>query len=233
MFTNLGPVAWIGDRLFVVHRANDTTRAFLIDAKGQTSAGFVVPPGARQLKPSPDGRQIVFIHGAARHVRIAVADFDGANVRDVTGEVAGAQNPDWSRDGKHIAVTLIDSTGVGQIASIDVDDGQSRVVTHFDPAEGLPQWASWSPNGQRLVIQAGKYNPTHIEESNAHLWVVDLADGRALKLAPHVRTYLDETPAWFADGQRIAFQSNRTGILQVWTMKPDGTDARQLTTWHP
>jgi Tol biopolymer transport system component len=36
-------------------------------------------------------------------------------------------------------------------------------------------------------------------------------------------------PARFPDGKRIAYQSNRSGRMEVWVMNADGSDARQLT----
>ena len=39
----------------------------------------------------------------------------------------------------------------------------------------------------------------------------------------------NERPEWSPDSQRIAFISNRAGSAQVWTMKADGSDARQIT----
>jgi dipeptidyl aminopeptidase/acylaminoacyl peptidase len=37
-------------------------------------------------------------------------------------------------------------------------------------------------------------------------------------------------PRWMPDSQRIAFISNRTGGAQVWMMKSDGSDSRQVTS---
>ena len=36
-------------------------------------------------------------------------------------------------------------------------------------------------------------------------------------------------PDWSPDGQRIAFESNRDGTFQIWTVSLDGSDLRQLT----
>ena len=63
----------------------------------------------------------------------------------------------------------------------------------------------------------------------AHVWLVDANTGAARKLAPHDRAYLDETPAFFPDGKRIAFQSDRTGRMEIWVMNVDGTGAKQVT----
>jgi Tol biopolymer transport system component len=239
-FVNLGPPTWIGDRVLIFRRINDTTRLSLVDLSGTPTE--LVSPGthpsqvsvdALQVRPSPDGRQLVFVHGDRRRPRVAVANLDGTGFHDLTESTVVGVNPDWSRDGKRIAFTVVDSSSHGQIGVVDADGTNYHVVTHLDPTNGLPQWVSWAPDGKRLVIQVGIYNRQKIEESTAHLWVLDLATGQATKLAPHVGMSLDETPSWFPDGTRIAFQSNRTGVLQVWTMNADGTDPRQVTALHP
>ena len=42
----------------------------------------------------------------------------------------------------------------------------------------------------------------------------------------------DRWPTWSPDSSRIAFYSNRGGIQQIWTIRPDGTDLTRLTD-HP
>ena len=239
-FVNLGPPTWVGHQVLVFRRINDTTRLSLVDLPGAPdqapiapSASVPVLAGALQLRPSPDGRQLVFLHGSRGRPRVAVVNIDGTGLHDLTDSTVVGINPDWSRDGKRIAFTVVDSASHGQIAIVDVDGANYRVITHFDPSNGLPQWANWAPDGKRLVIQAGVYNRQKIEESTAHLWLVDVGTGQATKLAPHAGMSLDETPCWFPDGKRIAFQSNRTGVMQVWTMNADGTDPRQVSALHP
>lgn len=234
-FVNLGPPTWIGDRVLIWRRIDDTTHVSLVDLSGRPSevssaATPQVLVDAVQLRPSPDGRRLVLVHGDRRRPRVAVAHVDGTGFHDLTDGTVVGVNPDWSRDGKHIAFTVVDSASHGQIAVVDADGSNYHVITHLDPGNGLPQWANWAPDGKRIVIQIGIYNRQKIEDSNAHLWVVEVATGRATKLAPHEGMSLDETPSWFPDGKRIAFQSNRSGVMHVWTMNADGTDARQVTT---
>ena len=40
---------------------------------------------------------------------------------------------------------------------------------------------------------------------------------------------VDSHPAWFPNGTRIAFASARDGDFEIYTMRSDGTDVRQLT----
>jgi TolB protein len=58
---------------------------------------------------------------------------------------------------------------------------------------------------------------------------VDAATGAARKLAAHDQPYLDETPSWFPDGKRIAFQSTRTGRTEIWIINGDGSAPQQVT----
>ena len=81
----------------------------------------------------------------------------------------------------------------------------------------------------RLAIQSGKYNRNAPAENTAHIWIIDLKSGAATRLSTHTTPYLDETPSWFPDGKRIAFQSDRSGRMEVWVMNSDGSGARQIT----
>ena len=38
----------------------------------------------------------------------------------------------------------------------------------------------------------------------------------------------DRAPAWSPDGRRIAFYSDRSGVYQLWTIRPDGSGLEQI-----
>jgi Tol biopolymer transport system component len=64
------------------------------------------------------------------------------------------------------------------------------------------------------------------------------ADGSALrKLTDDV--YRDRGPSWTPDGSRIIFYSDRSGRYEIWSVRPDGSELRQLsrttgtTLWYP
>jgi TolB protein len=49
---------------------------------------------------------------------------------------------------------------------------------------------------------------------------------------------LDDGPEYTPDGKYIYFNSNRNGTMQIWRMKPDGSDQEQITNdeynnWFP
>jgi TolB protein len=109
---------------------------------------------------------------------------------------------------------------------MNADGSHPRQITHLAAEEGRAQWPVWSPLGRQLAIQVGRYSKT---ENSSHIWTVDVKTGSAIKLAAHDKPLLDETPAWFPDGKRIAFQSDRSGRMAIWSMKVDGTELRQIT----
>jgi TolB protein len=55
--------------------------------------------------------------------------------------------------------------------------------------------------------------------------------GNALATGPRRLTkIINSYPAPSPDGGRVVFQSNRTGVFQIYSMKADGTDVQQLTS---
>jgi Tol biopolymer transport system component len=126
-----------------------------------------------------------------------------------------------------LAFTHADSGAPMQVWTIA--EGVPQPITHIAAEEGSPQWPAWSPDGKWIAVQVGRYSQKEPASNTAHVWLVDASTGNAKKLAAHGRPYLDETPAFFPDGKRIAFQSDRSGRMEIWVMNVDGSDARQIT----
>ena len=174
---------------------------------------------------SPDGKQLLYMAGTWTATRLMVSALDGSKARQVPTGSPIAWNNHWSPDGQRIAFTgRDDSSGKLAVFVMQADGSERRQVTHLAPEEGAAQWPVWSPDGRQLAIQVNV-----LKAHTACIWVVDVASGEARKLAAHERPYLDETPSWFPDGKRIAFQSDRTGRMEVWVMEADGSSPRQVT----
>lgn len=82
-----------------------------------------------------------------------------------------------------------------------------------------------SPDGRRIAY-AGRD-----AQGNIDVYVVnrDGSDVRRLTTTPGT----DDQPAWSPDGTRLAFRSERSGSVQVWTMQADGSAPRQVTGLEP
>jgi dipeptidyl aminopeptidase/acylaminoacyl peptidase len=69
--------------------------------------------------------------------------------------------------------------------------------------------------------------------SDSNLWRIDLpALGASATSAPVVSiasTMLDANPQFSPDGTRVAFQSTRSGVMEIWVADPDGANAAPLT----
>lgn len=82
--------------------------------------------------------------------------------------------------------------------------------------EGTNIAVSVSPDHERLVM-----------DLQGVLWTMPLTGGKATKVTGN---FADPAlPDWSPDGERIVFQSYKTGNYHIWIMRPDGTDVHQLT----
>jgi TolB protein len=133
-----------------------------------------------------------------------------------TGEAIQCNNDHgYSPDGKWLAIT----NSPNHIPFVDVlpsAGGKPRQVTESGPS----YWHGWSPDGKTLAF-AG------IRGSNGDIYSIPVEGGEERRLtdAPG----LDDGPDYSRDGQYIYFNSERTGWMQIWRMRPDGSAQEQVT----
>jgi serine/threonine protein kinase len=177
---------------------------------------------------SLDGRSLVYSSYATGNWDIYVQRVGGQNITNVTVDsLADDTQPSLSRDGNFIAFrSERDGGGIYFMGST----GESpRRLTNF----GFNP--SWSPDGRHLVFAAESVvdnpNDRFLQSS---LWTLDLASASPFRISPGDAVQ----PAWSPHGDRIAYWANKAGQRDIWTMRPDGTDAVPVTNdealdWSP
>jgi TolB protein len=220
-----------GNRLFVPVMKKDTVFVYAFPAQGgdATLLGTTPAHGAKGgITVSRDGSRVVYGVGDWTAMQLTVARVGRDDGRQVTPGAGAFWCPRISPDGRYVAAGRRDSTRQMQIWVMDMDSRSARAVSHFTAAEGNPECPDWSADGGRIAVQSAAHDPADSTRVSGNIWIIDIMTGAAIRLAPHDAPYLDELPSWFPDGKRIAFQSNRTGRWEVWTMNTDGTGVRRL-----
>ena len=147
---------------------------------------------------------------------IYIADFDGANAKQITQNQSINISPAWTPDGKRIAFTSYLKRNP-DLYLVDVD---GRNLQRFSRYPGLNASPSWSPDGKKIALMMGM-------EGKSEIYLIDTNGDNPKKLT---KGYGNEaSPTWSPDGERIAFVSDRSGSPQIYTMARDGSNVRRLT----
>ena len=93
----------------------------------------------------------------------------------------------------------------------------------------------WSSKSNAIAFASNRHDPvgTSVANRNDEIYVMNadgsdvvrLTGGEGRLPAPGA----DVNPAWSPKGDRIAFESNRTGMPEIWVMNADGTNQHQVT----
>ncbi|MCV6586799.1 MAG: Tol-Pal system beta propeller repeat protein TolB [Marinibacterium sp.] len=152
-----------------------------------------------------------------RRKRLAVMDYDGANVQYLTDSTDLVLAPRFSPDGSQLIYTSYE-TGFPKIYVIDVGRLQRRVLDQSDATMSFaPRFA---PDGRSVV-----YSLT--QGGNTDLYTLDLGSGKRTRLtnAPSIET----APSFSPDGRQIVFESDRSGTQQLYIMPASGGEARRIS----
>jgi Tol biopolymer transport system component len=92
----------------------------------------------------------------------------------------------------------------------------------------VPRWATWTTIGILALAGAGALYYSHLPWDRA-----TLSSGAVLQpvLVTSGAT-INSSPQFSPDGTRIAFQSDRSRSLQIWTCSADGSNLIQLTNFR-
>lgn len=152
-----------------------------------------------------------------RRKRLAVMDYDGANVQYLTDSDAIVLAPRFSADGSKVLYTSYE-TGFPRIYLLDVGSVRRRVL---ESQEGTMSFAPrFHPDGRKVVYSLS-------QGANTDIYVRDILTGRAERLtsAPSIET----APSYSPDGNRIVFESDRSGSQQLYIMSAEGGPAKRIS----
>ena len=90
------------------------------------------------------------------------------------------------------------------------------VTASFDTTEGTWMNVDVSPDGRRLVF-----------DLLGDIYTLPLEGGTATRILGGPA--FEMQPRFSPDGSRIVFTSDRDGLWNIWTMRADGTDLRQIS----
>ena len=175
---------------------------------------------------SPDGKYIYFASnrgGTFNLWRVRIDETSGkpmAEPEPITTPSQFVGHPCLSADGRLVAYCAV--TEKQNIQRIAFDPAQEKVT-------GEPQWVTFglrpwsstdiSPDGQWLAFSR--------TQPEGHLYIHHAdGTGEPSRLTNDAK---DRVPRWSPDGNWIAVTSDRSGIIQLWKIRRDGSGLTQLT----
>jgi TolB protein len=198
--------------------------------------------GAETPVFSPDGEHIVFAAYLGKDNNdIFVIRPDGSDLKQLTDSPGYDGHPHWSFDSRRVVFNSDRaspdpnaswSDRWHEIFSMKADGSDVRQHTH---CQSVCTYGSISPDGKKVlyrkVIKAAGLNwELGSIEKNSEVFVSNIDGTDETNLTGNAA--FDGWPVWSADGNFVAFASNRSGPArtgQIWLMNADGSGLQQLS----
>ena len=228
-----GAVSVAGDRITVKFRAYDVFNGQVLEGAALQFAGTT--QGWRRMahkvadvvysKITGEGgyfdSRVVFVSESgpknARLKRLAVMDYDGANVAYLTDSNSIVLAPRFSPTGDRLLYTSYE-TGFPRITLMDV--GSMKRQTLEEQPGTMTFAPRFSPDGGTAVFSLER-------GGNTDIYALNLSSGALSQLtnAPSIET----APSFSPDGSQIVFESDRTGGQQIYVMPAGGGEGTRIS----
>lgn len=152
-----------------------------------------------------------------RRKRLAVMDYDGANLQYLTDDASLVFSPRFAPNGRDIIYTSYES-GLPQVFLLNMETGRRSQL--LEDTTNMATAPRFSPDGTKVVMSI-------IEGSNTDIYQVDLNSRRRTRLTNS--SGIDTTPSFSPDGSQIVFASDRGGSQQLYVMSANGGEARRIS----
>jgi Tol biopolymer transport system component/DNA-binding winged helix-turn-helix (wHTH) protein len=223
------PLDWSPDGRSIAFTAKEpekeTYSIFLLSVETLETRKLSEPPGDYQdWGPafSPDGKQLAFVRMNSDLGDIFIMPANGGEPRRLTFDHASIPTaPVWTRDGRSIVFSSTRSS-VPTLWRMPVSGGSPIQVPQVGVVTKKP---SISPKGHRLAYD-------QILGSSS-IWSLNLGkiDEKDSNLQIAASKGYNRAPEFSPDRTKIAFESDRTGTMEIWTCKKDGSDLMRLTNF--
>ena len=175
---------------------------------------------------SPDGKLVAFTAEYEGPAEVYTMPLDGGVPTRVTFEGSSATVTGWTPDGKVLFATGKHSTlPNAQLVAVDLQTGARTVLPLAQASDGV-----LSPDGKSLFFTRlpfqGSSTKRYKGGTAQNLWRFAEGDEEA---KPLVSDYsgTSRSPMWW--NGLVYFLSDESGVMNVWSMAPDGSDRKQLT----
>ena len=173
---------------------------------------------------TPDGTALI-VNGNGRIYRV---NLDRPALAEISTGFAMTCNNDHgiSPDGRMLVISDKTEEGASVIYTLPVTGGQPQRVTQAAPS----YWHGWSPDGETLAF-VGKR-----DDGVFDIYTIPVGGGDEIRLTSGFDHA--DGPDYTPDGRWIWFNGERAGRMQLWRMRPDGSDLQQMTdddgwNWFP
>jgi Tol biopolymer transport system component len=256
---DIDPVPSPDGKLIVFERDNPTgTSIELMRADGRQARTIglgCTDPCALDLTPgwTPDAEHITFtrvigpfdeVNGSARSAVLQIADRDGANITRLSEPGIDGIYEDYrarySPDGRTITFVRVRNADLRSAVFAMAATGENvRQLTPWDIDADLPDLsqARRGPTRGLVVFETFGHGPPPGASQDIATVPTDCVSLAACTTQIHYLTNngagptTSANPGWSPDGSRVTFSEwTDTAFADIWTMNPDGTDRRRVST---
>ncbi len=196
---------------------------WLSRADGGPPSAFTTDDVSVAARWSPDGRTFAIVRVASGVSQIALVDVATRETRFVTSLPAGATEPEWSHDGKHIAFVGI------------TRDERPAARIDFAAAGFAPTAAQRTSDVRTIGVERYESNGVgYTYDTHRHIWIMDASGANPRALSQAVGRE-EGRIAWSFDDAHIAYSSSvveapKAFTSDLFTVDPSGGTPRLVAS---